>query len=238
MAKRVTKKVQQVQEAPITFQEFLSYDQFQQVIFPLFSDLELNLLCCVNEFFEQTVKRYRNATVREYEKKDTDTLRVPPMEVVKRVEKISSRILEAPTSGRWLVKADPGDWEKVVAGGVNGARWDGIRSRQAANFMRKMQVGDEVLVYRTGTNEKRIVGLAKVTTAAYRDPVANDSDPWVCVDLQCVEEDTWNREPFLTLKQIRTIPALQQWLLVRQTRLSVMPISGEEWDVLLATRNS
>lgn len=127
----------------------------------------------------------------------------------------------------WLVKQEPEDysWEDFTRDG--GTAWTGVRSFQARNNLRAMAVGDRVLFYHSG-GEKAVVGLAKVARAAYPDPTAEEGD-WVCVDLKPVK-------PLATKVPLATVkaqPTLREIALVRQSRLSVMPLKPAEFAELL-----
>ena len=111
--------------------------------------------------------------------------------------------------------------------------WDGVRNYQARNNMQQMQPGDLVLFYHS-VSEKAIVGIAKVEKAAYPDPTAtDDKGKWVVVDLVPFRDF---KDP-VTLEQIKQDKRLQDIALLRQSRLSVMPLKPEEFDVLLAMGN-
>ncbi|MFD3000074.1 EVE domain-containing protein [Pontibacter toksunensis] len=131
----------------------------------------------------------------------------------------------------WLVKSEPEKyaWADLVKDGRT--TWDGVRNYQARNNMQQMQPGDLVLYYHS-VSEKAVVGIAKVEKAAYPDP-ATDDDRWVVVDLVPFRDF---KEP-VTLKQIKQDKRLENIALLRQSRLSVMPLTGEEFDVLLALGN-
>lgn len=118
----------------------------------------------------------------------------------------------------WLVKQEPSEfsWDDFVNDGVTD--WDGVRNYQARNNLQQMQPDDRVLFYHS-VKEKRVVGLARVTKSAFPDPTA-DSDKWVAVELKPVGPVP---EP-VTLAQIKEEPALKEIALVKQTRLSVMPL--------------
>lgn len=102
--------------------------------------------------------------------------------------------------------------------------WDGVRNYQARNNLRGMLVGDQVLFYASG-DSKSVVGIAKVSRAAYPDPTADDP-AWISVELEAVGK--LNRP--VTLAEIRADPALAGVILVRHTRLSVMPLAPAEFD--------
>ena len=131
----------------------------------------------------------------------------------------------------WLVKTEPEafSWGDLVKAGRT--VWDGVRNYQARNNLREMKVGDLVLVYHS-VSEKAIVGLAKVDKEAYPEPGA-DSLQWVSVDLVPVRDF---KDP-VTLAQIKADDRLQNIGLLRQSRLSVMPVSATEFEVLLSLGN-
>ncbi len=131
----------------------------------------------------------------------------------------------------WLVKSEPDKyaWSDLVRDGRT--MWDGVRNYQARNNMQQMQPGDLVLYYHS-VSEKAIVGIAKVEKAAYPDPTAPDGK-WVVVDLVPFRAF---KEP-VTLEQIKQDRRLEQIPLLRQSRLSVMPLSAEDFDILLALGN-
>lgn len=130
--------------------------------------------------------------------------------------------------GHWLVKSEPStySWERFVAEG--GARWDGVRNAQARNNLAAMRAGDRVLFYHSGSG-KSIVGLARVTRAAYPDPTAKDGD-WLAVDLAPLKALA---RP-VALTEIRADKALAAIALIRQSRLSVMPLAAREFERILA----
>lgn len=123
------------------------------------------------------------------------------------------------SAGGWLVKQEPEDysWSQFVRDGR--AAWTGVRNFQARNNLRAMKAGDRVFYYHSG-EERQIVGLARVVRAAYADPTAKEGD-WAAVDLAPVAP----LARAVTLQEIKADPALKSLLLVRNSRLSVMPIS-------------
>jgi len=127
----------------------------------------------------------------------------------------------------WLVKQEPSDysWSDFVDDG--GTSWTGVRNYTARNNLRRMSKGDEVLFYHSG-EEKAVVGTAKVARTAYRDRTAKEGD-WSAVDLVPVKP---LRRP-VTLREIKAKPALKKIALVRQSRLSVMPLGEEEFDTIV-----
>ena len=128
----------------------------------------------------------------------------------------------------WLMKSEPGawSWDDQVRDGV--AEWDGVRNYQASNNMKAMKKGDRAFFYHS-VNEKRVVGIVQVVKEYYPDP----SDPkgrFGMVDVKAVK-------PFkhpVTLADIKAEPRLAELSLIRQSRLSVMPIGDEEWSLICA----
>ena len=127
----------------------------------------------------------------------------------------------------WLVKQEPSSysWSDFVAEGQTS--WTGVRNYTARNNLRKMCVGDEVLFYHSG-EEKAVVGIAKVTRTAYRDPTAKEDD-WSTVDLAPIKP---LRRP-VTLREIKGNPRLKEIPLVRQSRLSVMPLDEQTYGEIV-----
>ena len=119
---------------------------------------------------------------------------------------------------RWLVKQEPEAyaWEAFVKDGRTA--WTGVRNFQARNFLRAMRKGDAVLYYHSVTG-KAVVGMAKVVKEAYPDPTATEGD-WSVVDLEPVKALA---RP-VTLEQLKADPATAGMPLIRQSRLSVMPL--------------
>ena len=127
----------------------------------------------------------------------------------------------------WLMKSEPDvfGWDDLVAKGAS--EWDGVRNYQARNFMRDMVVGDEVFFYHSRTGLE-IMGIMQVTAPAYPDSTADDPK-WVCVD---VRADRPLPQP-VTLDRIKADPALADMVLVKNSRLSVQPVTPAEWRHIL-----
>lgn len=126
----------------------------------------------------------------------------------------------------WLVKSEPNDWSWLDQCGVEKEPWTGVRNFQAQKNMRAMSVGDNVFFYHSGS-ERRIVGLCRVAVGPYPDP--NDETGRFClVDLSAVCDAP---NPVL-LADIKANPALADIALVRQSRLSVMPIDNGPAQIL------
>ncbi len=128
----------------------------------------------------------------------------------------------------WLVKQEPEtySWNTFVQDGRTA--WTGVRNYQARNFLRAMKEGDAVLFYHS-VREKRVVGIATVVRAAYVDPSASEGD-WSAVDLSPVEPLV---EP-VPLDEIKREATLQDILLVRHSRLSVMPLTPAQYRRILS----
>ena len=127
----------------------------------------------------------------------------------------------------WLVKSEPFkySWDKFNEDGRT--FWDGVRNYQARNNLKAMKEGDLVLFYHSNEG-KNVVGIAKVVKEFYQDPTTDDAN-WVVVDLSPVET---LKNP-VSLEQIKAEPSLTDISLVRQGRLSVMPLKAEEFDKIL-----
>lgn len=128
----------------------------------------------------------------------------------------------------WLVKQEPADysWSDFIRDGRTS--WTGVRNYTARNNLRRMSKGDEVLFYHSGA-EKAVVGIAEVVKTAYADPTAREGD-WSAVDLVPVKALP---RP-VTLAQIKSEPRLKDIALVRQSRLSVSPLSGQDFRLILS----
>ncbi len=128
----------------------------------------------------------------------------------------------------WLFKSEPNTWgwDKQVAKGDVGEEWDGVRNYQARNFMRQMVVGDLGFFYHS-VKEKRIVGVVEVCAECHPDSTTDDHR-WECVDVRAVA-DVPNP---VTLEQIKADPRLTEMALVKSSRLSVQPVTDEEWKIV------
>ena len=129
----------------------------------------------------------------------------------------------------WMVKQEPEtySWDDFVADGETD--WTGVRNYQARNNLRTMKAGDRVLFYHSG-KEKAVVGVAEVIKAAYADPTADD-EQWVAVDLKPVKR---LKNP-VPLAAIRYDKRLSDLPLIRQSQLSVMPLTKDEFETIVAT---
>ena len=113
-----------------------------------------------------------------------------------------------------------------AAKGELGEEWDGVRNYQARNFMRQMEVGDLGFFYHS-VNEKQVVGVVEVIAEAHPDSTTEDAR-WACVDIKAIA-------PFprpVTLAEIKAEPRLAAMVLVKNSRLSVQPVTAEEWAIV------
>lgn len=127
----------------------------------------------------------------------------------------------------WLLKTEPDHYSYADLERDGSTVWDGVANNAALLHMRAMQPGDQALIYHTG-DERRAVGLAEVTIAPYPDPQA-DNPKLVVVDVRAARPLA---QP-VTLVAIKADPAFADWALVRQGRLSVVPVPPELWQRLL-----
>lgn len=125
----------------------------------------------------------------------------------------------------WILKTEPETFSFEDLMKKSHEMWDGVRNYQARNNLKAMNVNDLCLIYHSG-KDKGVVGVAKVVKAAYPDPTS-DSDQWVCVDIAPVRP-----LGFFSLEQIKSDPQLSDIGLLRQSRLSVIPISEEHFKIL------
>ena len=127
----------------------------------------------------------------------------------------------------WLVKSEPGaySWQHFVKEGK--AVWDGVRNYQARNNLKEMKTGDLVLFYHS-VSDKEVVGISKVVKEFYQDPTTDD-ERWVVVDL--VPEEALAKP--VPLSVIKEDLRLENVALIKQSRLSVMPLRREEFDAIV-----
>ncbi|MEY3194056.1 MAG: hypothetical protein RIQ78_152 [Bacteroidota bacterium] len=132
----------------------------------------------------------------------------------------------------WLVKSEPDvySFEQLILDGST--RWDGVRNYQARNNLRAMKVGDICLYYHSNIG-LAVVGIARVMTEYFPDPTAEKGD-WSAVELVPVRP----LERVVPLSEIKAHPDLQQMSLVRNGRLSVMPLTSDEYSTLITLGNT
>ena len=128
----------------------------------------------------------------------------------------------------WLFKSEPSTWgwDDQARKGATGEEWDGVRNYQARNVMREMAVGDRGFFYHS-QKEKAVVGIVEVIAEAHPDSTTDD-DRWDCVDIKAIR-------PFVrpvTLEDIKAREDLAEMVLVNNTRLSVQPVTADEWQII------
>lgn len=128
----------------------------------------------------------------------------------------------------WLFKSEPStwSWDDQVAKGDIGEEWDGVRNYQARNFMRDMAVGDLGFFYHS-QKERAIVGIVEVCAEAHADSTTDDPR-WECVDIKAVKPV---KTP-VTLDDVKAEERLSDMILVRNSRLSVQPVTAREWQIV------
>lgn len=130
----------------------------------------------------------------------------------------------------WLIKSEPfkWSWQQQVAARETGTHWDGVRNHLAKLNLMKMKRGDEAFFYHSNEGLE-IVGICKVIKEAYPDPTAQPGEPWVWVDFAAAKPLP---RP-VSLKEIKATPSLAKMSLVTSMRLSVQPVTDEEWAIIL-----
>jgi predicted RNA-binding protein with PUA-like domain len=128
----------------------------------------------------------------------------------------------------WLLKTEPEEysWQDLVEEGQG--VWDGVKAPAALKNLRRVKKGDQLFIYHTG-QERAIVGIAKVTAEAYPDPSEDDGKLFV-IKIAPVEQ----LRRVVSLKQIKSSGLFPDWDLIRLPRLSVVPVSKEQWDFVVS----
>ena len=129
----------------------------------------------------------------------------------------------------WLLKSEPGtwSWDDQLKKGDEGEGWDGVRNYQASNNMKKMEIGDLAFFYYS-VNEKSIVGIVSIIEK-YQDDPTDKTGRFGMVVVKAIKSFTKS----VSLSEIKSNQKLQGILLIKQSRLSVMPITKEHWDIIL-----
>lgn len=128
----------------------------------------------------------------------------------------------------WLMKTEPGEFSFSDLERDGKTVWDGVRNFQARNNLKAMKKGDQVLIYHS-VSEKAVVGIAEVIREQYPDPKDNPKGDWVVVDIKPVKR----LRNTVTLEAIKATPELADIPLIRQSRLSVMPLEKAYFDRLV-----
>ncbi len=129
----------------------------------------------------------------------------------------------------WLLKSEPGtwSWDDQLKKGDEGEGWDGVRNYQASNNMKKMEIGDLAFFYHS-VNEKSIVGIVSIIEK-YQDDPTDKTGRFGMVVVKAIKSFTKS----VSLSEIKSNQKLQGISLIKQSRLSVMPIAKEHWDIIL-----
>ena len=129
----------------------------------------------------------------------------------------------------WLLKSEPDVWslDQQIKSGLRGSMWDGVRNYQAANNLRKMKKGDLCFFYHSNIG-KEIVGIIKVIKEAFTDPT-DKTRKFVAVQVRFEKK----LEKPVSLENIKKTKELKDLLLIKQSRLSVMPIDTKYWKIIL-----
>lgn len=129
----------------------------------------------------------------------------------------------------WLFKSEPSSWswEQQVKAGAKGTFWSGVRNHLAKKNMMAMKVGDKGFFYHSNDG-KEIVGVVEVVKAAYPDPTAEAGEPWVVVDLKALKP----LKKAVTLADVKANKSLAKMSLITSARLSVQPVTAEEWNII------
>lgn len=128
----------------------------------------------------------------------------------------------------WLFKSEPDvwGWDQQVAKGASGEEWNGVRNYQARNNMRAMNIGDRGFFYHSRSGLE-IVGIVEVCATSHPDSTTDDPR-WDCVDIRAIEALP---QP-VTLETIKETPELSEMVLVKNSRLSVQPVTEAEWQII------
>jgi len=129
----------------------------------------------------------------------------------------------------WLMKSEPDawSWDQQVAKGAKGEAWTGVRNHTAKLNLMKMKKGDRAFFYHSNVG-KEIVGIVEIVREHFADPTAEAGAPWVVVQVKAVEPLP---QP-VTLAAIKGEPKLKDMALLKYSRLSVQPVTAEEWKLV------
>ena len=129
----------------------------------------------------------------------------------------------------WLLKTEPEEfsWDDQVKRGAKGEPWTGVRNFTARRYLTEMKKGERAFFYHTG-DEKQVVGVAKIIAESYPDPTAKKGEPWVVVDVEAVD----SMPKPVTLADIKADKRFADMPLVKYGRLSVQPVTPEQWKMI------
>ena len=147
---------------------------------------------------------------------------------------------------KWLVKTEPSECsiDDIAKAAHQTIPWDGVRNYQARNFLAQMAEGDEVFVYHSSCKHIGVAGIVRVTRSAYPDPAQFDPDSPYYDEKSTTEKPRWQAvdmtyvkklDRLIPLDEIKAMPGLEGLPLIRRgNRLSVMPVTNEQWHIILA----
>jgi len=129
----------------------------------------------------------------------------------------------------WLMKSEPDSWswDQQAGKGAKGETWTGVRNHQAKLNLMKMKKGDRAFFYHSNTG-KEIVGVVEIIREALPDPTAKAGEPWVAVDVKAVSPLSTP----VSIEAIKAEPKLKAMVLINNTRLSVQPVTADEWKIV------
>jgi predicted RNA-binding protein with PUA-like domain len=129
----------------------------------------------------------------------------------------------------WLMKSEPGSWswDQQVKAGSKGEAWSGVRNHQAKLNLMKMKKGDRAFFYHSNIG-KDVVGIVEIIREAHPDPTATAGEPWVVVDVKALAPMP---KP-VSIDAIKTEPKLKAMVLINNSRLSVQPVTADEWKLV------
>ncbi len=148
----------------------------------------------------------------------------------------------------WLLKTEPDvfSWDDLRDSPDRTTQWEGVRNYQARNFLKEMKTGDLGFFYHSVVKPQAIHGIVKIVRPAYPDPTQFDTDSeyfdpgsagdnprWFLVDVQYQREI----KPAITREELKSVPELKKMVLLNNTRLSVQPVTAEEWKIILHLRS-
>jgi predicted RNA-binding protein with PUA-like domain len=130
---------------------------------------------------------------------------------------------------KWLFKSEPSSWswQQQLESGAKGTFWSGVRNHLAKKNMMAMKKGDLGFFYHSNEG-KEIVGIVEVVKEYYPDPTAEQGEPWVVVDLKAIKP----MPKLVTLAQVKATKSLAKMSLITSARLSVQPVTEEEWQII------
>ena len=129
----------------------------------------------------------------------------------------------------WLMKSEPDSWSwaQQAAKGAKGEAWSGVRNHQAKQNLMKMKKGDRAFFYHSNVG-KEIVGIVEIIREAHPDPTAKAGEPWVVVDVKALKPIP---KP-VSIDAIKAEPKLKAMVLINNSRLSVQPVTADEWKMV------